>query len=80
MPKKRLEEEYEFISIKLERFDFAVGEALNVELRTKRPWELSDDESVVTPVMKIEMVGTSVYPESRMNHIYNITLYVSTPK
>jgi hypothetical protein len=75
MGKKRPEEEYAFLSIKVERFDFAVGEALNVDLRTRRAWELSDDDSVVTPVMRIEMVGTAIYPEERLNDIYNITIY-----
>jgi hypothetical protein len=42
MGENRPEEEYAFLSIKVERFDFAVGESINVGLRTRRPWELSD--------------------------------------
>jgi hypothetical protein len=75
MSKKSLDEEYEFLSIKVDRFDFAVGESINVDLRTGRPWELSDDDPVVTPVMRIELVGTAIYPESRANDVYSITIY-----
>ena len=75
MSMKGFQEEYEFLSIKVDRFDFAVGESINVDLRTGRPRELSDDDPVVTPVMRIEMVGTAIYPESRASDIYSITIY-----
>ena len=70
-------ENYEFLSIKVDRFDFAIGESINVDLRTRRPWELSDDDPVVTPVMRIEITGTSIYPEARANDTYNITVYAA---
>ena len=75
MGKNRSEKEYTFLSVKLERCDFAVGEALNLNLRTRRLWELCDHESVVNPVMRIGMVGTAIYPQSRVNDTYNITIY-----
>jgi hypothetical protein len=55
MGKKSSGEEYESVSIKVDRFDFPVGESINVDLRTGRPWELSDDDAVVTPVMQISV-------------------------
>lgn len=75
MGKKSPQEEYAFLSIRVRPFDFAIGEWINVALRTRRPWELSDNHSVVTPVTRIEMVGTSIDPESRANDTYNITIY-----
>lgn len=75
MSKNRNQDEYTFLSIKVESYEAAVGVSVNINLRTSVPDSYSDEQPVFTPDMRIEIVGTSTYPEHRANVRYEITVY-----
>jgi len=75
MSRKRNEDEYTALSIKVESYEVAVGVSVNLNLQTPVPIRYSDDDPVFTPDLKLEFVGTSTYPEQRAGDRYEIVVY-----
>jgi hypothetical protein len=75
MPKRRKQEDYTFVSIKVESYDVAAGVSVNVNLRTSVPHWYSDEDPVFTPEMRLEVMGTCISPRERGGDNYEIVIY-----
>jgi hypothetical protein len=74
MPRK-VSQEDSYLSIKVDSYDAAAGLSVNLDLRTSVPYDYDDDDPVFTRNVRIELVGTSTYPDARAGDKYEITVY-----
>lgn len=75
MRKKSDSDEYTSLAIKVSKFEVAVGESINVNLRTKLPFSWDDSDPVVAPDFRLMISGSCTFPEDRAGDSYQITLY-----
>ena len=75
MRKKSDPDDSASLSIKVSKYDVAVGESINLNLRTTVPHSWDDSDPVIAPDLRLVIAGICTYPERRANDSYEITIY-----
>jgi hypothetical protein len=75
MRRKNESDDYAFLAIKVSKCEVAVGESINVHLRTTVPYSWDDSDPVIAPDFRLTIAGTCTYPEHRARDYYEITIY-----
>lgn len=73
--KKHDPDAYTSLAIKVSKWEVAVGESINVNLRTTVPYSWDESDPVFTENSQIAIGGVCTYPEHRANDAYEITIY-----
>ena len=74
--KTKSEETHTHLAVQVERYDMRVQAAVNCDVYAPQyAWELDDDDPLYHFTAQLEIVGTSIYPESRSGDLYEITIY-----
>jgi hypothetical protein len=67
--------EYVHLRIRVDQYQVAVGKCININLLGEHESYLDNDDPVFTSDVRFEITGMCVYPESRANEKYEITIY-----
>jgi len=68
-------EDYTLLAIRVTKYDVAVGESINLNLRTTVPYSWDESDPVIAPDLRLVIAGTSTYPAHRANDSYEVTIY-----
>ena len=75
MVRKRFTADHTFLSIKVSQYQIAVGESIDINLRTTVPRSWGDSDHEVSLDFRLNIAGSCTYPEHRAGDSYKITLY-----
>lgn len=74
MNRRRNDDEYAFIAIKVLQNEASAGAEININLRVSNNPYPSEQEPVFTSSSRLELLGTAIWPEDRVDDRYEITV------
>lgn len=77
--RKKVDDEYTSLSIKIEKHEVKSEASLNIDLKMDRPIFSRDDDPVYEFVTSLEISGVSTYPKKRAGDQYEITIRGQEP-
>jgi hypothetical protein len=83
MPRNRKKpktvEQHTFLGVKVDQYQVRSSTELNLILRAGSPWDEDPDAPVYSASTYIELLGTCIYPETRVAETYQLCIYGKEP-